>query len=880
MPHPTRTLSIHSPAIPQTNDPSALIPVRLSGTEAMNHLFEYQLLLKTPDALNPFAGDAADVALDDLIGQEMTVMVQLDGSGTFVAGAMGQTGAAHVGAGMREITALITHAQFVRQEGRHVLYQLTLRPWLHLATLTTNCKIFQDQTVVELLDTLLADYHFPVKKRLIETYPKRDYQTQYNETDFDFFCRLCQEWGISWFFEHSDGAQRLVLIDNMGSYAAHPSSAYHTLRYHSGSARIDEEVIRQLTLRTRLTTGQYSTTDYDYTRPRANLHVTRSDPRATAHAKSEQYQWHTDSHYAQPNAGSAEPNVPRDEGDFIARLRMEALRSPGRRAFGQGNLRGMVPGHRFRLTQHPADAANTDYLVLATQFTITDVDQETQANQATSSTSSTGNITPITTSTNSETATSSALPSARTQQYRVDLSFEAHPMREVYRPDRTTPKPRMSMTTAVVVGPPDQSIWTDQLGRIKVQFPWDRLGQHNQHSSCWLRTTSTWAGNQLGSIALPRIGQEVLVSFMENDPDLPICTGRVYNQSNLPPWNLPSQQALSGMRSRELTPNGGNSASGRSNHLIMDDSPGQIQTQLKSDHLDSQLSLGHITRIDDNAGRTDPRGQGFELRTDGHGAVRAGKGLLITTEARPNAHNHITDMDETIDRLQQAQQQQEELTDLAHRHHAHIDGQTPNDIPDTLKRDNAAIQGSQASQAGSFPELSAPHVVLAGAAGIHATTPASTHISSGEHIAITSGKDTSISVGKSLITAIKRGCSIMVYQLGAKLIAGSGVVTIQAQKDAIKLKALRELTFRSDHESIYITAKKKVVINGGGSFTEWSKDGITHGTNGYWLEHAAGHLMAGPKSNFPKLPTFPKHICIECMLKRAQSRASLVQFGD
>ena len=854
----SRTLSIHSPAIPQIDDPSALIPVRLSGTEAINHLFEYQLLLKTPDALNPFAGDAANVALDDLIGQEMTVMVQLDGSGTFVAGAMGQTGAAHVGAGMREITALISHAQFVRQEGRHVLYQLTLRPWLHLATLTTDCKIFQDQTVVELLDTLLADYHFPVKKRLIETYPKRDYQTQYNETDFDFFCRLCQEWGISWFFEHSDGAQRLVLIDNMGSYAAHPSSAYHTLRYHSGSARIDEEVIRQLTLHTRLTTGQYSTTDYDYTRPRANLHVTRSDPRATAHAKSEQYQWHTDSHYAQPNAGSAEPNAPREEGDFIARLRMEALRSPGRRAFGQGNLRGMVPGHRFRLTQHPADAANTDYLVLATQLTITDVDQETQANQATSSTSSTSNITPITTSTNSETTTSSALPPARTQQYRVDLSFEAHPMNEVYRPERITPKPRMSMTTAVVVGPPDQSIWTDQLGRIKVQFPWDRLGQHNQHSSCWLRTTSTWAGNQLGSIALPRIGQEVLVSFMENDPDLPICTGRVYNQSNLPPWNLPSQQALSGMRSRELTPNGGNSASGRSNHLIMDDSPGQIQTQLKSDHLDSQLSLGHITRIDDNAGRTDPRGQGFELRTDGHGAVRAGKGLLITTEARPNAHNHITDMDETIDRLQQAQQQQEELTDLARQYSAHLSQQTPNAVHQTLKQDNSAIQGTPSHEPTVFPELNEPHLVLSGAAGIAFSTPQSTHISSGEHMALTSGKDISIAVGKSLFVTVKEGLSVFVHKLGIRLVAASGHVTIEAQNDAMLLEAAKDFNITSTADTIHITAKNKVLVNGGGSFTEWSANGIKSGTNGTWTEHAAAHTSLGPLSRPLELPEFPR----------------------
>ena len=144
---------------------------------------------------------------------------------------------------MREINALITEACLWGEEGRHVQYKLTLRPWLHLTTLATDCRIFQNQNVVEIIDALLADYPFPVDKRLIETYPTRDYQTQFNESDFDFFTRLCQEWGISYFFEHSQGKHRLVLVDAMGAYQPNPSQAYQAVEYHAPGWKTDAEYL-------------------------------------------------------------------------------------------------------------------------------------------------------------------------------------------------------------------------------------------------------------------------------------------------------------------------------------------------------------------------------------------------------------------------------------------------------------------------------------------------------------------------------------------------------------------------------------------------------------------------------------------------------------
>ncbi|RQO38901.1 type VI secretion system tip protein VgrG, partial [Variovorax sp. KBW07] len=451
-------------------------------------------------------------------------------------------------------------------------------------------------------------------------------------------------------------------------------------------------------------------------------------------------------------------------------------------------------------------------------------------------------------------------------QAKVD--FIAHPVTQPLRPAPVHAKPQTGgLQSALVVGPEGQNIWTDELGRIKVQFHWDRIGQKNQHSTCWLRVSSPWAGNQLGGIHLPRIGQEVIVDFFGGDPDLPICTGRVHNQLNLPPWALPNQSALSGFRSRELTKEGGNSAPGRSNHVVLDDTEGKIQAQLKSDHQHSSLSLGHITRIEDNAGRKDLRGQGFELRTDGHGAIRAKDGLLITTEARGNAARHVKDLGETLTRLTQAREQHENLADAAQTARAQDTGTDQSDVAAALKSQNEDIAGlTQGSDKESdFPELSAPHLVLASPVGIETTTPGSTHMASGAHIALTSAGHTSLSAGASLLASVKGAIRLFAYKAGMRLIAAQADIEIQALEKNLKLLAKLDITLTANR--IEITAKEEVIVNGGGSFSHWKAQGITHGTTGAWVEHATTHSLIGPK-NLP-LPAFkfPETVCKECLLK-------------
>ena len=834
----SRTLSASSTSIPKIMGQPALVPVKLSGTEGLNGLFEYHLDLKTPDGLNLIPSHAANFKLNDFIGRELTVKIELEGNGSFISGAAGGS-AVNTGAGTREITGLITDAALLGESGRFVHYQLTLRPWLHLATENSDCRIYQDATVVEILDALLGKYSFPVDKRFIDTYPKRDYQTQFNESDYHFFCRLCEEWGINWFFEHSDGKHRLVLIDNMGAHKKNPSAAYQQIPFYPEGHKIDAEYVHRFTPTERITSGSYVTRDYDYTRPKADLTVKRSDPRPTAHNQQEVYEWHADAHYSQPKAGvDKDGNDPAEESKFIARMRMESLRQRGHHAQGSGHLRGMVPGCTFALQKHPQHAANTDYLIVSTSLLIEEVAQASQSPGA---------------------AVTNAL-NPLAQSYKVELDFDVHLLKEQYRPERRTQKPfTRGPQTALVVGPEDQNIWTDQYGRIKVQFPWDRLGQNNQNSSCWIRVSSPWAGNQLGGIQLPRIGQEVIVDFIGGDPDLPICTGRVHNQSNLPPWSLPGQSTLSGFRSRELTKDGGNAAGGRSNHLILDDTEQKIQAQLKSDHLHSQLSLGHITRIEDNQGRKDARGEGFELRTDGAGALRAVEGILLSTNARLRAAGTINDYTEIIADLEQALAIAKQLDpDDYVPHSAAQDIQPQQDLTQAVTAQHDNGQGKQ-SGGQRVIAISSP-------AGIASATPKDQLHYAGRNIDTVAGNNQQHYAMSDILHTAGNSIHEFAHDGDIGNIANKGKVVLQAQHNSMELTADDSLTMTSTEDGIVFQAKDYIMLRSGESFLKVTEHDITVDARTINVQSDWPHISPA-KGGTAAIPEFSQQkVCIPCLL--------------
>ncbi|EAB7191019.1 type VI secretion system tip protein VgrG [Salmonella enterica subsp. enterica serovar Derby] len=467
--------------------PGALLFASLDGGETLSELFSYVVQLKTPDTLNlGYVSPAANLPLKPMVGKDLCVNIELDGGGK------------------RHISGLVTAARVVGHEGRSVTYELRMEPWVKLLTHTSDYKAFQNKTVVDILDEVLAEYPYPVEKRLVESYPVRTWQVQYGETDFDFLQRLMQEWGIYWWFEHSEDSHTLVLADAISAHKACPDSPL--VEWHQEGLKLDKEFIHTITANESLRTGQWVLDDFDFTKPRSLLANTVANPRETGHANYEHYEWPGD-------------YFDKGEGEMLTRIRMEAQRSPGSRVLGAGNIRTLMTGYTFTLMNHPTAELNQEYLLAQTTLFVQD----------------------------------NAQHSGQDQYFTFSTSFELHPTREVYRPQRTISKPHTKgPQSAIVTGPAGQEIWTDQYGRVKVQFGWDRYGKMDENSSCWIRVSYPWAGKGFGMIQIPRIGQEVLVDFKNGDPDLPIIVGRTYNQDTMPPWGLPGMASQSGIFSHSL----------------------------------------------------------------------------------------------------------------------------------------------------------------------------------------------------------------------------------------------------------------------------------------------------------------------------------------
>lgn len=467
--------------------PQMLLFSSLNGSEALGSLFTYIVQLKTPDSLNlGYVSPAANLPLKPMVGKDLCINIELDGGGK------------------RHISGLVTAARIVGHEGRSVTYELRMEPWLKLLTHTSDYKAFQNKTVVDILDEVLSEYPYPVEKRLVESYPVRAWQVQYGETDFTFLQRLMQEWGIYWWFEHSEDSHTLVLADAISAHHACPDSP--EVEWHQKGLKLDKAFIHTIIANESLRTGQWVLDDFDFKKPRSRLANTVADPRETGHASYEHYEWPGD-------------YFDKGEGEMLTRIRMEEQRSPGSRVHGAGNIRTLMTGYSFTLTNHPTAEVNQEYLLVQTTLFLRD----------------------------------NAQHSGQDQHFTYVTTFELHPTREVYRPQRTISKPHTKgPQSAIVTGPAGQEIWTDQYGRVKVQFGWDRYGKMDENSSCWLRVSQPWAGKGFGGIQIPRIGQEVLVDFKNGDPDMPIIVGRVYNQDTMPPWGLPGAASQSGIFSHSL----------------------------------------------------------------------------------------------------------------------------------------------------------------------------------------------------------------------------------------------------------------------------------------------------------------------------------------
>ena len=420
-------------------------------------------------------------------------------------------------------------SRFVQMSPRATLacYQATIVPWLWFLTRRADCRIFQGMTVPDILKKVFEGAGFnDFELSLNGTYRTWDFCVQYRETDFNFVSRLMEQEGIYYFFKHEEEKHTLVLAD--ASSAHSPFPGFDTILYRpEGQMASELGDITEWMAEKKVQPGAYAMNDFNCGKPATSLLVKKTISRQHSHSEFEIYDY--------PGEYTSS-----GEGDVYAKVRIEELQAQHEVLSGKCRAAGLSPGCTFKLDEHPRDDQNREYLVTAVQYEGRGDDYET-------------------TRMNGEGGF-------------FACNFTAIPAAEQFRPPRITPKPVIQgPQTAIVTGPGGEEIHTDANAQVKVQFHWDREGKHDQNSSCWVRVSQLWAGSAWGGIHIPRIGQEVIVEFLEGDPDRPIITGRVYNGQAAPPYELPAKKTQSGIKSDSTIGGGG------SNEMRFEDKKGEEQ---------------------------------------------------------------------------------------------------------------------------------------------------------------------------------------------------------------------------------------------------------------------------------------------------------------
>ncbi len=515
-----RVLTASCAAMPTLGGQPALEPLAMEGDEGLSSLFRYTVTFSTPEQAGYNERQAANVNIKQLVGETLTVHIVLDG----------RPGA---GEARRHISGLVTRVRFLRLENRRALYEAVMEPWLALATRTSDYRIFQNKTVLDILGEVFSDYEFAHEVKAARSYPTREFQVQYGESDFDFVARLMHEWGLYYYFEHAEDSHKLVIVDDMSAHQPYANAGYRKIPFYGADDTVRAEHCDRFNACETLQSGQWVTDDFDFKRPKARLQQVSAMPRKTAQGRQERYGWPGD-------------YVVESEGEQLVRTRMEETGSQGERASGSGNLRAVVPGCLVTLERHPQNEANREYLVTDAHLRLQDVGD-----------------------------------ASAQQEFECRVDFDVIPSSKVFRaPAPEAPRPRTTgPQTAIVTGPAGREIWTDEYGRVKLSFHWNRYCTKDENSSCWVRVSSPWAGTNFGGIQIPRIGQEVIVDFENGDPDRPIVTGRVYNADNMPPWELPANATQSGL----LTRSSEGATDANANALRFEDKKGQEQVWLHAE---------------------------------------------------------------------------------------------------------------------------------------------------------------------------------------------------------------------------------------------------------------------------------------------------------
>lgn len=894
-----RLLRLHTPL-----GPNVLLAERLIGTETIGPRapgaspqagFKFELLALSTNA---------HLRLKDLVGQP--VRLELLTQQSRIA--------------MRPFHGHVTAFALLGSDGGLARYKLTIEPWLSFLAHRQDAWVFQDKTVIEIVDEVFADYQAQGKLapswrwELADAslYARRSLCVQYHESDLDFVQRLMAEEGLFCWFEHETadgdtlGRHTLVVADHNGCFKP---NAQPLVRYtQSAAASFKEDSLVRFDEARRVVPTSLNTSSWDH---RA---VAQNSGQASGEARLVASQLTLDLR-DQPGAYAYETAA---QAQRLVQRHAEAIQAPAFRYLGMGPLRQAACGTTFSLSGHPSVGAGDRWVMLSVQHRARN---NLTADLASSLGALLGKLPQaFGAGADDEAPKRAARPSlfkgpanqtteplyeARLIAQSADVPVRAAPcMNE--RGDLVFQRPQVSGTqTAIVVGL-GEPVHTDRDGRIKIQFHWQRGAQSalrldhpagsnapgDDSAGTWVRVAQPWAGANWGAHFTPRLGQEVLVSFIEDDVDRPVVIGSTYNGAGSPdaqgnqvgagaatstgnagPWFPGNQKAgelqghqhaqvLSGYKSQSLDTS--QSGTGGHNQIVFDDTPAEARTVLSSTTEATWLQLGHLLQQRDNQ-RLAKRGHGFDLATSAFGAVRAGSGLHLSAYATAQgsqAGGQPAEARAAVQQIEQACELSTTLGQTAQKHNAKLAGE-----PDAGKLPahqgwQAGIEslnatdsrgGREAAEsstiaaieggAGSVSAWSRPELLVSAPGGIGVATPAHAVLSAGTNASLVAGNDINVEGQRNVALAVMSGLNLFTYgkaqnadkpntEVGMQLHAASGNVSVQAQSKTLHLTADKAVAVSSVTDAVTMGAPKHVLLTAGGASLRITTGSITLTTTG------------------------------------------------
>ncbi|SHM98407.1 type VI secretion system secreted protein VgrG [Duganella sacchari] len=776
---------------------------------------------------------------------------------------------------LRSVCGIVTEASSGDSDGGLASYQLVLRDALAILEKRINTRVFRNMNEVEIVQRILNEWR--QKSAVLGTcfnhevdeifsqriYPQREFTMQHNESDAAFIRRLLKRRGIAWYIRADGAGHTLVLFNSADSLR---QNAAGTIRYHRDSATEERDTITSWSAARRLQPGMVTQHSWDYLNPQGrDFMMTAASSSVDQGGSGNDLAANLDDYQVLP------PHVGDDNEDLcrLGQLRMNRHDYESKCFHGEGSVRDLCAGEYFTLAEHPEidlhALEDRDFVVTALQVTAQNnlpqalasrVEQLFDRNRWMQGAPDLQALCGI-------------HHKAATGPMRMQLQFTAVRRSVTIVPayNARIDVPQAQMQSAIVVGPEGEEVHCDQLGRVKIRFPGTRPTDHEEAAgagasdtdadSAWVRVASNWAGNgpgafqQCGTLGLPRVGTEVLINFLGGDPDKPVIVGQLYNQNAQPASligerGLPDDRYLSGLKSREIQ-------GVRSNQLRFDDTNGQINAQLASDHGRSELNLGFLTTLKRD-GQVELRGQGVELVTDEAIAIRSAKGLLLSAWARINNTDKQLARDDFLSMLDQCTELARSLGKYAEDYQA-----LPTNLTELQAFSDVFYKwDAEDSPDGSMHKDAA--IAVTAPKGISFATPKANVMYAGTNLELLAHQHMQMSAAQKVVINAGGGMSLFAQNDGLSAIAHRGQLLMQSQNGDALINAAKNIIFTASEGKLIGFAKEIVLIAEDGSFIKIGQ-GINIGTTGDIIHHGARFKFSEGQTMRAAFPEFSASVC-------------------